>query len=170
LWIHGRGRFASVSYCDGYVTIWLVPSQEEAQRRTREDCSGDNCLLRWHETVDLSLEKGGAAILEREAKRPRRHPPPRLAPRESDAMLPRRPYRMFLSLPFWASSDRDALRQANRYARSLRPLDSTGMGLTELVFEPGDSRGVWVRRLVHCDPGFRPPDPADLIFPDEAIE
>jgi hypothetical protein len=81
---------------------------------------------------------------------------------------PTRPYRAFLSVPILAHSDADAVRQADRYARSLHP---PGSGQTEMIFEPGDGRGLWVRRVVHCDPGFRPPDPAgrDLMIP-EAIE
>ena len=69
----------------------------------------------------------------------------------------KRQYCAFLSVPISASSDSDAWRQADRYARRLRHPGSTCIARhTEMVFQEEEGRGR-ARRVVYRDPGFGVP-------------
>lgn len=73
LWISGKsGRYAAWSACDGYITVTLTPTREDAQRLVRGECGGDSCSAARHTVVDLAEAPGGAALAQRDAERARR--------------------------------------------------------------------------------------------------
>jgi hypothetical protein len=94
LWIRGSARYAAWSVCDGYVSVTLTATREQAQRLVREECGADNCGPGRHTVVDLTESPGGAALAQQDAERPRRrdrpHPSSPSSTEEAREMLTHR--------------------------------------------------------------------------------